>query len=626
MMLNIISDTPKFKTDSYRSDIDGLRAIAVIIVILFHFNTTGLFSGGFIGVDIFFVISGYLITGLIYNRLLKNNFSYIDFISSRIGRLYPALIVIILISLFIGFFIYSNAYLKSEAKASFFSTLSISNIYFSTAGSYWDLESNTNPLLHTWSLSVEQQFYLFFPLLMMVIFYILKSKIKITIPILFLASLSYTVLSEKNSTELFYLTQFRMFEFLAGSIVFFYEDKINKASKLLKEIFVISSLSTIIFCTLYYQPSMTGHPGIKTIPILMSAAICIAYGNTSSIGKILKITPLVFIGIISYSVYLIHWPIIVFFKYITKIDTIGVAWQSILSIFILFFGTLLYKYIENRYRLLKPFDGVKPFIMMAVPTLVILIVSINIYNIKIKVSPIVKKFDSWTEFCNDNTQIGSPPKYSWSCGFGDANATRKILLIGDSTSAQLIPFYDRLGKKYGISFYIIASPHCIPIDGFNYEKSSQASRCKETINYGKNIINQSSEIIIAGIWQDGHTHNKEFRELLLNFIRKNNNKKFIIMSSTPKFESDPLFYNESIIMSHFSGTPKKSDINTDNLIFSLLKNERNVSLMDLRDNDFFKKIPFLNKKPMYFDASHLTSDGSIQYSIDAENDVMKTLR
>ncbi|MBD2792171.1 acyltransferase family protein, partial [Xenorhabdus szentirmaii] len=152
-MLKIISDTPKVNSVSYKPEIDGLRAIAVIFVILFHINPNGLLPGGFIGVDVFFVISGYLITGIIYNQTKENRFNYIDFISARIARLYPALIVTIIITIFLGSLLYSTNYFTNAVSTSLYSFLSISNILFSKEKGYWDLDSNTNPFLHTWSLN-----------------------------------------------------------------------------------------------------------------------------------------------------------------------------------------------------------------------------------------------------------------------------------------------------------------------------------------------------------------------------------------------------------------------------------------------------------------------------------------
>ncbi|MCY9778528.1 acyltransferase family protein [Proteus mirabilis] len=625
-MLKLLTDTPKLNSPNYRPEIDGLRAVAVLMVVFFHLDGTGIFSGGFIGVDIFFVISGYLITGIIYNKKIKGDFNYINFISSRIGRLYPALIVTVISILLIGFLLYSNAYFSTTRETSFYSLVSISNIIFSSEKSYWDLDSTTNPLLHTWSLSVEQQFYLFWPFYIIIALSIFKKNIKYFILISFVIFLCYTSYSNASSTQLFYLTQYRSFEFLAGSIAFFYEKDSNRINKNAKELIIFLAISIILFCATNYNQETKYHPGVSTVPVLLSAIACILYGKNTFFGKIIRNKLFVFIGIISYSVYLVHWPVIVFYKYINNGIEISYLESFILIFITLTLGILLYKYVENKFRKINPLKNLLSLSILLSISLLTILSSKYLEKYKIDIIKPIGKYESWTRYCNNEPKIDTPPKYVWTCNIGAKEVKDKILILGDSHAAQLIPFFDYIGKKNKMSFYIISAPHCIPIEGFDIELSSFKDRCINAIEYTKKIEGKFNKLIFIGIWQDKHTNNNYFKNLLLSFIDNNKDKKIFFMSSVPKFESDPLIYRESILLSFFGKKMNYNHGNAYNSFKELLIEKENVDFIDLQDSKFFSKIPIYKGIPMYFDNSHLTADGSIEYAKDSDYEVIKHIK
>lgn len=160
-----LSETQKTTSKFYQPDVDGLRTVAVMLVLLFHVGFSSI-SGGFVGVDIFFVISGYLITGILISGIEKGTYKYSTFIASRISRLYPTLLFILAMCLLLGFLIFTPNDYKELGISSLFSALSISNFHFMLGAGYFDTSSEVNPLLHTWSLSVEQQFYLIWPVVL----------------------------------------------------------------------------------------------------------------------------------------------------------------------------------------------------------------------------------------------------------------------------------------------------------------------------------------------------------------------------------------------------------------------------------------------------------------------------
>lgn len=205
----------------YRPEIDGLRAIAVISVILFHFNHHWL-PGGFLGVDVFFVISGYLITKIIVIDIENNQFSYKDFYNRRIKRIFPIFISVMFFSSLIGTLIFTYQDFNTLRKGIEFSTFFSANIFFAKKQGYFDLDANSNPILHIWSLSVEEQYYLIFPLFLIFGYKLFRNKkifFYLTF-VLFLLSLGLTFIPDSYYTKyinIYYLSQLRFFELLIGS-------------------------------------------------------------------------------------------------------------------------------------------------------------------------------------------------------------------------------------------------------------------------------------------------------------------------------------------------------------------------------------------------------------------------
>ena len=294
---------------NHRREIDGLRAVAVIPVVLFHAGFEN-FSGGFVGVDIFFVISGYLITSLIMDDLANNHFSLKQFYERRSRRLLPALFFITIITL-----PFSVIYLPSDELKDYFQSLAAitifaSNILFWKESGYFDTEASQKPLLHTWSLSVEAQFYLLFPLFLVIAWRFSPQRIFFMIFALAILSL---ILSEwgwrYSPSANFYLISSRAWELFAGSLCAFLlrDNKIRPSN-----IGSLTGLVAIISSVLLYDQT-TPFPSIYSLlPILGCILVILFSGQDTAIGKILCLKPLVNIGLMSYSVYLLHHPLFVF--------------------------------------------------------------------------------------------------------------------------------------------------------------------------------------------------------------------------------------------------------------------------------------------------------------------------
>ena len=295
----------------YRADIDGLRAFAVIPVVFYHVGIPG-FSGGFIGVDVFFVISGYLICGMIDDDIRKGSFSLANFYKRRVLRILPALFVMFLVTSILAYRYCLPVELEDYARSLASAVGSISNLYFAGTAGYFDAPAETKPLLHTWSLGVEEQFYLITPLLMMTAYRVLPKRVKLLFAIVTAVSfVAAFAVSYRNTAFMFYLTPFRAWELTLGallSIRFFPAPRSEFGRNACGVIGMLLLLGVIFF-------------GSSSMPLLLmtslaaiGAALLIAASErgTSTIGRWLSFRPIVFIGLISYSLYLWHWPLIVF--------------------------------------------------------------------------------------------------------------------------------------------------------------------------------------------------------------------------------------------------------------------------------------------------------------------------
>jgi peptidoglycan/LPS O-acetylase OafA/YrhL len=290
-----------------RIDIDLLRATAVLSVILYHFDFSGI-SGGFFGVDMFFVISGYLITSHIHKQISNSCFSFSLFYLKRIRRLFPALITTTLLCSIGAIYFLPKPLFIDYSLSQLSSSLYLSNIYFWSISSYFDTNATFKPLLHTWSLSVEEQFYLFWPIFLFIAY---RRFTLIIICILLVSLLGSEYLYGKSPATVFYLFPFRIFEFSIGALAHkITSDNLSSAKKnYLLLIGVLSILITFISANEYSKA-----PGFISLPICIATA-AIIYIKHPLINTYNIITaPLLRIGRVSYSAYLVHWPVVVFFK------------------------------------------------------------------------------------------------------------------------------------------------------------------------------------------------------------------------------------------------------------------------------------------------------------------------
>jgi peptidoglycan/LPS O-acetylase OafA/YrhL len=295
----------------YRPDIDGLRGIAVSLVVITH-AFSRLLPGGFIGVDIFFVISGYLISGIIIQGLIRKQFSFLDFYQKRARRIFPALIVILCLTLGIGWLVLFKPEFQALGTHVAASTSFAENLLLWNEASYFDVSSELKPTLHLWSLAIEEQFYLLWPLLL---YFGHRMRIRPAWLIGIIGGVSFIVslhTSYSNPTAAYYSPLGRTWELMSGACLAAYEKSRHNAESQPKHLLSLTGFAMIIVALFYIGPT-SPFPGTWALLPTLGACAVIASGSKSWVNsRLLSVRPLVWIGTISYSLYLFHWPLISF--------------------------------------------------------------------------------------------------------------------------------------------------------------------------------------------------------------------------------------------------------------------------------------------------------------------------
>jgi peptidoglycan/LPS O-acetylase OafA/YrhL len=348
----------------YLPEIDGLRGLAVLLVVIYHAGI--FFSGGFVGVDVFFVISGYLITSILLREILDSRFSIIAFWERRLRRILPAAGTMVLAAVATGALCLLKTDYEMLGKSVFAHCFLWSNVFFkNVAGDYFSA-SPSHALLHTWSLSVEEQFYLLFPLFLALLL-IPKAERHSILKWLFVAFIFINLLAcmlalqnPKHQRAVFYFTQSRIWEFLCGSLIAVLPRNWCLRSALAREAAAFVGIACILLPALFYSKSTT-FPGLAAVPPCLGAA-AIIWSNLrdpsawqpeppTKVGQILVQRPLLATGLISYSLYLWHWPVLVFFHYGWN-DFNSIDWPARLAPLLIAFalGALSWRYIEKPFR------------------------------------------------------------------------------------------------------------------------------------------------------------------------------------------------------------------------------------------------------------------------------------
>ena len=605
----------------YRREIDGLRALAVVPVILFHAGFPS-FDGGFVGVDIFFVISGYLITSLIIIELKEEKFSLIKFYERRARRILPALFFVLLICLPFAFLLLLPTDLNKFAKSLIAVPTFTSNILFWRWSGYFDIDSELKPLIHTWSLAVEEQFYLFFPILILLIWNKRKNSILFFI-LLALTILSFTLgqyFSIDRPFFAFYLLPTRAWELFIGSLLAIHcsRNARLKFGKAMMEILSLLGLFGIGFSVAFFSKNTPTPSFFTLIPTLSTALLIYSANQSTIVGKLLSTRPLVGIGLLSYSAYLWHQPLLAFLKYSFDGRNEILYFSIVFVTFLLAF--ISWRYIETPFRNCTKFSRQFIFNSSIIASFFFVLVGLSgvvTNGFSQRFSAVDRELAELDLF--EQGRYVDKRFLSLQDKPFQEDARKKILLIGDSFAKDItnVVFESKLVNSFQISTHFI-SANCGNLfqsfDIHNFVPKDQLSACIKNGWYGEksfqNQLLEADEIWLASAWPYwvAEKLNESIEKLESQF-----NKKVIVFGvknfgnvSSKRLLQIP--YEQRI---HLNQNPSNEKMHIAAFMKDAIAPEKYIDLMGLICNQnnacaLFDK----NGKILSHDGGHLTQAGA----------------
>lgn len=474
---------------AHRPDIQGLRAVAVLSVILYHADER-LLPGGFVGVDIFFVISGFLITGILLRELEHGHMSIAGFYQRRVRRLFPALFVVLAASLIAGAVLLDPEDYGELSRTAISTVFFVSNFDFYSLSGYFDGDAASKPLLHTWSLAVEEQFYILYPLFLALVWTRLRKRVTLIFGVGALIAIAVSVWGAfQFPTAAFYLTPFRAFELSLGALVALRAPSIQASQFWRDAASCIGAL--LIACSLALYHDHTPFPGIAALAPCMGAALIIYAGvcGRSLAGRGLSLPTLTFFGAISYSLYLWHWPLLAFARH--YFHGAPTAWQAaLLIVAATFAATASWKFIEQPLlkrtvsrRTVFAWGAAAMACTSAVAGFILLT-----DGLPSRFSPrALALFASAEDYNRRRDQChsgeGRPIAYADNCVFGAVGAPPIAALWGDSAGAELVVALAEAMAPRGQAIMQITSSGCPPALDYQLpERSTCAAHNEETLD------------------------------------------------------------------------------------------------------------------------------------------------
>lgn len=583
----------------YRPDIDGLRAIAVLSVVLFHIETA-LVPGGFIGVDIFFVISGFLITRNIRTAVRNGTFSLKAFYAGRIRRIAPALFVVLAATLVAGRLILTPVHLRELGESTIASALSVANIYFTyfVDTGYFAEDSATKPLLHIWSLGVEEQFYLLWPILAVAL-----AK-RPSVLIIALATVGSFIVSEwlvrTDPVFAYYMLPARAGELMLGAFVAFLAPI---TSRLLGWIGLC-----LIGASLYWIGEDSPFPGLHALPATLGAAFII-YGGL----PLLSFRPMVWVGLISYSLYLWHWPIMAYLRYAYVPIDVTVGTGAFLLMLAL--AWLSYRFVELPFRRAV---RIPSFSLFGASTAVLCAVAVA-----------SSYYDGSEAFAAAIRERGDRPAYAYefvcqreqltiadlenpACLNGKPNA----LLWGDSHAAHFVGVF----REMGLDFRNAAASSCPPLhDGQLFTSIRYRDACRASLDLIFAHLDEYPTLVLGGQWSAYVDNRERFEASLRETVRTlSRNHTVILLAQVPQMKGLTRDCEERAIKlpmidcrDQFSYRMARESA-SNSFLETLARETPNTHYYSI--NQIIcpsgRCSPYLDNRLIYFDRSHLSMRGA----------------
>ncbi|MBT0362574.1 acyltransferase family protein [Morganella morganii] len=619
----------------YRTDIDGLRAVAVFLVFAYHLKSS-IFSGGFVGVDVFFVISGYLITGIILKSLSEKSFSLLSFFNRRIKRIIPSVFIVSTATVVASYFILLPDDFSNLIKSYFYTAIYSANLFFySVTSSYFSTSSDELPLLHMWSLSVEEQYYFIWPLILLALAKFIKNKpFEIVAIAVTISSFLFShIVSINDQSFSYYMLPTRSGGILLGSMLAILQANHEKIRDYNSKYIVLIGLTLIIASSTYINDTDI-FPGFWSLIPSIGACLVLLGGsgyNNNFFSKTLGMKPIAKLGLLSFSIYLWHWPIIAIINYLNIELTSWIIISILLTTVILSY--LSFNLLENPIRK-SSFDFKRSFFIF---NFTFILTGVFLYFISQLTNGFsyrspdnelnndiianrvnVAYADLDAGWCHASSMKEKNIKYTdrlSNCFIGDKKSKKTALFIGDSTAGHYGPFVDKLAKDAGIKVRQLSTSSCYPSiivkkDGENPDVCLNFRKIiKDAVEKNKYDI-----IIISNRWvRDSKvsSYKTEYPEEVISFF-SDHAKSVFIMGQLPEFKLNPA----KCIIRKTCSTSTRFELSADvdqamSKIRKIAQSKKNVIIIDpsylLKVNEEYT--PFAMGYPMYHDTGHLSIKG-----------------
>lgn len=588
----------------YRPDIDGLRAFAVLAVVIFHINSEWL-PGGFLGVDVFFVISGFLITSIINRQAENNTFSLLQFYTKRIKRILPLFFGVLLVVVIVAMILLLPEDYERFWRTARYSMQFRGNRAF-LGDDYFDVGVEEKPLLHIWSLAIEEQFYFVWPFVFVGLFFLLKevkSRKKYLFLLAIVGIITSTTVAEyslhSRPEDSYYLLRNRIAELLVGCALALIPFSLPSR---VKRYLGVIGFATVVSCFFIYNSSVP-IPGVYILLPVFATALYLQDDSFNSRYKsLLSCAPLRWIGVLSFSIYLWHWPVLAFVRYVQQDNELS----PLLSFFALFLTLILsitsYYLLENPIRKLK--WGFLKSILIIYLLPFTFIWGLNYLHINYLQEQEIAFFEN-RQGCFDSIEE--------ICQVGDKDASDHYLLVGDSHAMHLSEMLDKIGKEESIQISIITAGGCKVGFGVNIDVSKHP-QCIAVNEYLTQHWQEYDAVLFSmysHLYLKSGLHDPSYIEDLSNTVQSISLvKPVIFFLDIPSKGYNPRRYLRhkllGITFKKFTPEVTNNHIAANQIIIDNLKDIRNVRLIDLAS--LFDDR--MNDDGTYHDQHHLSAKGS----------------